>query len=48
MLSHPVVTKLGKRIAIRPFAPRLMNCAGPNVIDALERLKTIRKELISR
>lgn len=48
MLSHPVVAKLGKRIAIRPFAPRLMNCAGPNVIDALQRLATIRKEVISR
>lgn len=48
MLSHPVIARLGKRIAVRPYAPRLMNCAGPTVIEALARLTAIRKELEKR
>lgn len=45
MLSHPVMAKLGRRIAIRAYEPRMLHCGGPSIVDALGRLKTIREEL---
>lgn len=43
---HPALARLGKRIAIAPFAARLMNCGGPSIIAAMARLRTVRAELV--
>jgi len=42
MLSHPAVAALAGRIAVRPFSFRLLQCAGPTIIDAVTRLAAIR------
>jgi len=45
MLAHPVMQRIGPRMAVRAFPPRLMHCAGPTVIEALARLKRIYSEM---
>lgn len=45
MLRHPVLAKLRGRIALRGFPPRLLNCGGPTIIDALARLRDVRASL---
>ena len=37
---------LARRIAIRDYAPRLLHCAGPTIIDAVARLSTVRRGLV--
>ena len=43
MLAHPVLRTLSGRMTVRGYAPRLLHCAGPTVIDALARLTAIRQ-----
>lgn len=45
MLDHPVLRPLAKRIAIRTFPNRLLNCGGPVIIDALATLAAIRRSV---
>ena len=45
MLSHPALRRLSRRIAIRDYAPRLLHCAGPSMIDAVKRLSQVRRSL---
>lgn len=45
MLGHPVLARLKARIAVRAFAPRLLHCGGPTIIDALARLRAVRQSL---
>jgi iron complex transport system substrate-binding protein len=45
MLHHPAVAALGKRIAVKDFAPRLLHCAGPTLIEAAARLAAVRREM---
>ena len=46
MLSHPAVTRLGQRIAIRPYSFRLLQCGGPTIIRALAQLAAVRSTLV--
>lgn len=46
MLSHPAVTRLGKRIAIRPYSFQLLQCGGPTIIRALAQLAAVRSTLV--
>ncbi|HKX23078.1 MAG TPA: ABC transporter substrate-binding protein, partial [Rhizorhapis sp.] len=43
MLSHPAIRRLSHRIAVREYAPRLLHCAGPSMIDAVTRLSEVRR-----
>lgn len=45
MLSHPAIQRLSGRIAVREYAPRLLHCAGPNMIEAVTRLAEVRRSL---
>lgn len=45
MLDHPVMRDLKRRIAVRAYPGRLLNCAGPTIIDAAARLAAIRRSL---
>lgn len=45
MLNHPAIRRLSHRIAIRDYAPRLLHCAGPSMIDAVMRLSQVRRAL---
>lgn len=44
---HPVVKRLARYIAVRPFPAQLMQCGGLNIVEALGRLKAIRDALRS-
>lgn len=44
MLSHPVLRPLARRIAVRAFPRRLVNCGGPTIIDALGVLAKARRQ----
>ena len=48
MLSHPAIRHLSYRIAVREYAPRLLHCAGPSMIDAVTRLSEVRRSLKAR
>ena len=48
MLDHPAVRKLAEHVAFRPYPFRLLQCAGPTVIDAVSRLADVRRELTLR
>ena len=43
MTSHPAVRALGARIVRARFPERLISCAGPTIIDAMTRLKAVRR-----
>ena len=43
MTSHPAVRALGARMIRAPFPERLISCAGPTIIDAMTRLKAVRR-----
>lgn len=45
MLGHPVLRRLAPRMAVRAYPARLLNCGGPTIIDAAERLGAIRRSL---
>ena len=47
MLGHPVLRRLARHTRIVPFAPRLMHCAGPTIIDAVARLSAVRRGVAS-
>jgi iron complex transport system substrate-binding protein len=42
---HPVLHHLAQRITIKPLPSRLVNCAGPTIIDAMDYLVAARKTL---
>jgi iron complex transport system substrate-binding protein len=42
---HPAIRRLGTRIRLVPFSGRLMNCGGPSIIDAMARLRAIRRQV---
>ncbi|MEL6875328.1 MAG: ABC transporter substrate-binding protein [Pseudomonadota bacterium] len=43
MLSHPVIDRLSHRITIVDYPSRLLNCAGPSLIEALETMARARE-----
>ena len=45
MLGHPVLDPLAGRVAVRPFAEKLLFCAGPTIIDAVTQLAAARRSL---
>ena len=45
MLGHRVLRGLKRRIAVRAYPRRLLNCAGPTIIAAVTRLAQIRRSL---
>ncbi|MEO9468791.1 ABC transporter substrate-binding protein [Parasphingorhabdus sp.] len=45
MLSHPIISKLSKHIAIADYPARLLHCAGPTLIDAVNTLSAARRKL---
>ncbi len=45
LLGHPVLRRLKGRMAVRAYPERLMQCAGPTVIEAVQRLAAVRKSL---
>lgn len=45
MLSHPVLKPLANRMAIRGFPERMLQCAGPTIIDAVTLLGSARRSL---
>ena len=42
MLSHPVMQRLSRQIAVTPYPSRLLHCAGPTIIDAVGQLAQSR------
>ncbi|MBB4640118.1 ABC transporter substrate-binding protein [Rhizorhapis suberifaciens] len=47
MLNHPAIRRLSHRVAMFDYAPRLLHCAGPSMIDAVTRLAEVRRSLKS-
>lgn len=45
MLSHPVLDRLKRQIAMRPYPDRLLQCGGPTIIEAVRHLARIRQAL---
>lgn len=45
MLGHPALKAVRPAMRTRAYPPRLMNCAGPTIVDALARLSAIRAQL---
>ncbi len=45
MLSHPVLKRLSHRITISDYPARLLNCAGPTLIEAVAVLSAARRKL---
>ncbi|WP_029623650.1 ABC transporter substrate-binding protein [Sphingomonas sp. PAMC 26617] len=43
LTAHPAVRRLARRITVAPYPARLMNCGGPTIIDAMARLKQVRR-----
>jgi iron complex transport system substrate-binding protein len=43
ILSHPILTKM--KIPMRDIPARMLNCAGPSIIDATRTLAQVRKSL---
>ena len=43
LMSHRAIRRLAARIAVAPYATRLMNCGGPTIIDAMARLAEVRR-----
>ncbi len=41
--EHPAVRRLARQITVVPYADRLLNCGGPTIIDAMVRLKAVRR-----
>ncbi len=45
VLSHPVLRRAAKDMMITEFAPRLLFCGGPTIIDAMANLSAVRRRL---
>lgn len=45
VLSHPVLRRAAKDMMITEFAPRLLFCGGPTIIDAMANLAAVRRRL---
>lgn len=45
LLGHPVLRRLKGRMVVRAYPDRLMQCAGPTVIEAVQRLAAVRQSL---
>ncbi|MEH3105144.1 MAG: ABC transporter substrate-binding protein [Sphingomonas phyllosphaerae] len=45
---HRALKRLGTRVAIAPFAGRLMNCGGPTIIAGMARLRAVRAQVAAR
>ncbi|MGJ3629565.1 ABC transporter substrate-binding protein [Sphingomonas sp. MMS24-JH45] len=43
MTSHPAMRRLAGRIAVATYPDRLMNCGGPTIVEAMARLRAIRR-----
>lgn len=44
-LGHPVLRQLRARIVVRDFPEKLLFCGGPTIIEALARLRAVRRSL---
>ena len=45
VMRHPALEELRGRVRIVTFPVHLMNCGGPNIVDAVQRLATARRGL---
>jgi iron complex transport system substrate-binding protein len=45
MLGHPALRHLDGRVAVRAWPQRLLNCGGPTIIEAVDRLAAVRRGL---
>ena len=45
MLDHPVIARLGERIAVVPYPSRLLFCGGPTIVDSLATLSAGRRRI---
>ena len=45
VLSHPVLHRAAREMIITEFAPRLLFCGGPTIIDAMAKLAQARQRL---
>ncbi|WP_066647021.1 MULTISPECIES: ABC transporter substrate-binding protein [Sphingomonas] len=45
LTQHPAIRRLGTHIRISPYPERLMHCGGPTIIEAMARLKDVRRGL---
>jgi iron complex transport system substrate-binding protein len=43
MTRHPALRRLAAGIAVTPYPDRLMNCGGPTIVEAMERLRAARR-----
>ncbi len=48
MLGHPAVRKLAEQVVFRTYPSRLLQCAGPTIIEAVARLAEVRREMEAR
>lgn len=46
MLSHPAVAALAGHIAVRPYPFRLLQCAGPTIIEAVAQLAAVHASVV--
>ena len=48
MLGHPAVRKLAERVQFRTYPFRLLQCGGPTIAEAVTRLASVRRELVTQ
>ena len=48
MVGHPALRKLAGRIQIRSYPFRLLSCGGPTIVDAVTRLASVRRDLVTQ
>ncbi len=47
LLAHPVLQRLNDRVTTAAFPMRLLQCAGPTIIDAVARLAEVRRTFVA-
>jgi iron complex transport system substrate-binding protein len=45
MLNHPALQKARTQIRVADFSSKLLNCGGPVIIRAVDRLAAVRQEV---
>jgi len=48
MVGHPALRKLAERIQVRSYPFRLLSCGGPTIVDAVTRLASVRRDLVTQ
>ena len=47
LLAHPVLQRLNGKVTSAVFPMRLLQCAGPTIIDAVTRLAEVRRTFVA-